>query len=114
MKMNASKKIGYHHVLASIIGTTRHLAPPTAPLKGYGSQREVFLKAKRTCNERYFEGTPAELLFLARLPEAHLAFVRVGRMDVIAVISPQAMACWRKHKRDWNRLSVCRSHYNWI
>ena len=112
--MNASKKIGYRHVLASIIGTTRHLAAPTAPLKGNGSQREVFLKAKRSCIERYFEGTPAELLFLDRLPKAHVAFVRVGRMDVIAVISPQEMACWRKNKRRWNRLSVCRSHYDWM
>ena len=51
--MDASKKIGYRRVLASIIGTTRHLAPPMAPLKGHGSQREVFLKAKRSCNERY-------------------------------------------------------------
>lgn len=112
--MNASKKVGYRHVLASIIGTTRHLAPPTAPLKGHGNQREVFLKARRSWRERYFEGTPAELLFLDRLPKAHMAFVRVGRMDVIAVISPQAMACWRKNKRRWNRLSVCRSHYAWI
>ena len=70
------------------------------------------LKSSAPRNERYFEGTPAELL--PSQDWCPSGFVRVGRMDVIAVISPQAMACWRKHKRDWNRLSVCRSHYNWI
>lgn len=100
----------YTRILWEMRLAMRRLAAPTAPLKGNGHVRHEFITGRRSCVDRYLEACPGKLLFLDLLPDAHKEFVRVGRMNISAFVSPQAQACWRQNAKGWRRLSAWRWH----
>lgn len=104
-----NKDIKYGRVAMSIGKAVEKLPQPRGELKGKGSRREVFFKAGRWgCDYHYVDMSVAEHLFWKSLPDAHKSFVRAGLSDLYAVVSPEAMACWKTHRNTWNRLSSAR------